>query len=43
MFPGVELFDASVDDNKIVLVPVKQTPIAFSLEYIREKMAKLGD
>ena len=41
-FPGVNLFDASVKDNQIVLVPVKITPITSSLENIREKMAKLG-
>jgi len=41
-FPGVNLFDASVEDNQIVLVPVKITPITSSLENIREKMAKLG-
>jgi hypothetical protein len=41
-FPGVDLFDATVKDNRIVLVPVKVTPISSSLESIREKMAKLG-
>lgn len=41
-FPGVELFDASVKNNQIVLVPVKVTPITSSLESIRDKMEKLG-
>ena len=41
-FPGVDLFDATVDKNRIVLVPVKVTPIASSLESIRDKMSKLG-
>jgi hypothetical protein len=41
-FPGVDLFDASVKDNQIVLVPVKVTPITSSLESIRDKMEKLG-
>ncbi len=41
-FPGVNLFDATVDKNRIVLVPVKLTPIASSLESIRDKMSKLG-
>ena len=41
-FPGVDLFDATVERNRIVLVPVKVTPIATSLENIREKMEKLG-
>lgn len=41
-FPGIDLFDASVERNRIVLVPVKVTPISASLESIREKMEKLG-
>ena len=40
-FPGVDLFDANVKNNQIVLVPVKITPITSSLDSIREKMAKL--
>ena len=40
-FPGVDLFDATVERNRIVLVPVKVTPIAASLEGIRDKMEKL--
>ena len=41
-FPGVDLFDATVERNRIVLVPVKVTPITQSLEAIRDKMEKLG-
>ena len=41
-FPGVDLFDATVKNNQIVLMPVKITPITYSQENIREKMAKLG-
>jgi len=41
-FPGVDLFDATVERNRIVLVPVKVTPITQSLEGIRDKMEKLG-
>lgn len=41
-FPGVDLFDATVKNNQIVLMPVKITPISYSQENIREKMAKLG-
>ena len=40
-FPGIDLFDAKVERNRIVLVPVKVTPITASLESIREKMEKL--
>ena len=41
-FPGVDLFDARVEKNRIVLVPVKVTPITSSLDSIRAKMEKLG-
>jgi len=41
-FPGIDLFDAMVEDNRIVLTPVKVTPISTSLECIREKIRKLG-
>jgi hypothetical protein len=41
-FPGIDLFDAEVENNRIVLVPVKITPISATLESIREKMGKLG-
>lgn len=41
-FPGIDLFDAVVEDNRIVLTPVKVTPLDASLESIREKILKLG-
>lgn len=41
-FPGVDLFDATVKDNQIVLMPVRITPITSDLESIRGKMEKLG-
>ena len=41
-FPGIDMFDAEVDNNRIVLVPVKMTPISATLESIRDKMNKLG-
>ena len=41
-FPGVDLFDASVDNNRIILTPVKIVPIDPSLDKIRKKMASLG-
>ncbi len=41
-FPGVDLFDATVEDDRIILLPVKVVPIKASLESIREKMLLLG-
>ena len=41
-FPGIDLFDASVDNNRIILTPVKIVPIDPPLEKIREKMERLG-
>lgn len=41
-FPGIDLFDAVVEDNRIVLTPVKMTPLTASLDGIREKIRKLG-
>jgi hypothetical protein len=41
-FPGINLFDAEVENNRIVLVPVRMTPISATLEGIRDKMNKLG-
>ena len=41
-FPGVDLFDATVEENRIVLTPVKVTPITASLAGVRAKMQKLG-
>jgi hypothetical protein len=41
-FPGIDLFDATVEANRIVLTPVKITPVGASLNAIRDKIAKLG-
>jgi hypothetical protein len=41
-FPGVDLFDATVDNNRIILTPVTVTPISVSLDSIRKKMQLLG-
>ncbi len=41
-FPGIDLFDASVDNNRIILTPVKIVPIDPPLEKIRKKMERLG-
>ncbi len=41
-FPDSEYFDISVKDRKIILMPVKITPVDMTLEGIRNKMGKLG-
>ena len=41
-FPEVDLFDASVEDGRIVLTPVKVTPLTTSIEAVRKKMQRLG-
>lgn len=41
-FPDTSYFDVSVKDKKIVLIPVRITPVEASLEGIRDKMEKLG-
>lgn len=41
-FPGAEYFDIIVKDKKIVLTPVKITPVDVSLSGIRDKIEKLG-
>ena len=41
-FPGIDLFDATVEENRIVLTPVKVIPVAASLNAVRAKMKKLG-
>lgn len=41
-FPGIDLFDAVVEDHRIVLTPVKVIPLNASLESLREKIRKLG-
>jgi len=41
-FPDVEYFDIKVRDKKIILVPVRITPLDMTLEGIRSKIEKLG-
>ena len=41
-FPGIDLFEASVENNRIVLTPVRILPVALSLNSIRQKMERLG-
>jgi uncharacterized protein (DUF433 family) len=41
-FPDVEYFDIKVKDKKIILIPVKITPLDMTREGIRSKMEKLG-
>jgi hypothetical protein len=41
-FPGIDLFDASVENNRIILTPVRIVPVMASLENIRKKMECLG-
>ena len=41
-FPNVEYFDVAVNKSRIVLTPLKLSPVDVSLGMIREKMKKLG-
>ena len=41
-FPNAQYFDVRVQDQKIVLQPVKIMPTTSTLEKVREKMRKLG-
>jgi bifunctional DNA-binding transcriptional regulator/antitoxin component of YhaV-PrlF toxin-antitoxin module len=41
-FPDAQYFDISIKDNKILLMPVKITPVGSTLEGVRAKMKKLG-
>ncbi|MBM4064888.1 MAG: AbrB/MazE/SpoVT family DNA-binding domain-containing protein [Planctomycetes bacterium] len=41
-FPDIEYFDVTVKDRKIVLKPVKITPVNETLEEVRDKIEKLG-
>lgn len=41
-FPDIEYFDVTVKDRKIVLKPVKITPVDETLEGVRDKIEKLG-
>ncbi len=42
VFPGTDYFDIRVKDNKILMEPVKITPINATLDGVRKKMEKLG-
>jgi hypothetical protein len=41
-FPDAEYFDVRVQNNKIVLMPVRIAPVESVLDGVREKMRKLG-
>jgi hypothetical protein len=41
-FPGVDYFEVSVEDSKIILLPIKLTPLGGTVERVRKKMAELG-
>jgi hypothetical protein len=41
-FPDTRYFDVSIEGNKILLMPVKITPIGSTLEGVRAKMKRLG-
>jgi hypothetical protein len=41
-FPGVDYFEVSVEDSRIILFPVKLTPLGGTIERVRRKMAELG-
>jgi hypothetical protein len=41
-FPDTEYFDISVKDRKIILIPVRITPVDMTLEGIRDKIVKLN-
>ncbi len=41
-FPDTEYFDVSIEGSRILLVPVKITPVGSPLEGVRDKMKRLG-
>lgn len=41
-FPGIDYFEVSIEDNRIVLSPVQMKSAVISLDSIREKIEKLG-
>ncbi len=41
-FPDTEYFDVRTENGRIVLIPVRITPVTGSLEDIRNKMERLG-
>jgi hypothetical protein len=42
VFPDTEYFDVSIQDNRIILLPVKIQPAKATLEEVRKKMQRLG-
>ena len=41
-FPDTEYFDVSIEDNRILLMPVKIIPVGSPLDSVRDKIRKLG-
>jgi len=41
-FPDTQYFDVSIQDGRIILLPVKIQPAGAALEEVREKMQRLG-
>ena len=41
-FEDIEYFDATLENERIILTPVRITPASAGLEAIRKKMEKLG-
>ena len=41
-FPDTDYFDVSVKDRKIILMPVRMTPMDATLASVRDKIEKLG-
>jgi hypothetical protein len=41
-FPDTQYFDVRVEENQILLMPVKIAPVGPTLENIRDKIKKLG-
>ena len=41
-FPDTQYFDANIQDNMIILIPVRITAETSTLDGVREKMKKLG-
>jgi len=41
-FPEIEYFDVAVKERKIVLTPVRISPVEYDIEVIRDKVKKLG-
>jgi hypothetical protein len=40
-FPGINFFNATIEENRIVLTPVKVVPVSGSLNGVRAKMKEL--